>query len=116
MSDLANHCFLALSRRLSYQGRMFRPKFFELMDVCELEISIRGIKPRIWRTVRVPADLTLGRLHDVLQLTFGWTDSHLHEFVVHGIRFGMTDIEDEAFWASSLDVLRGRRHGQRAEA
>jgi hypothetical protein len=33
----------------------------------------------------------------VLQVAFGWTNSHLHDFVVRGIRFGMADVEDEIF-------------------
>jgi hypothetical protein len=76
---------------------MFARSFFDFSDVCELEVSIRDIEPRIWRRVRVPAELTLGQLHDVLQIAFGWTNSHLHDFVARGIRFGMTDVEDEIF-------------------
>jgi len=30
------------------------------------------------------SDLTLDQLHQVLQLSFGWMDSHLHEFQVGG--------------------------------
>jgi hypothetical protein len=76
---------------------MSKPTFFEYTDVCELDVSIRDIEPRIWRKVRVPAELTLGQLHNVLQIAFGWTNSHLHDFVARGIRFGMVDVEDEIF-------------------
>jgi hypothetical protein len=47
---------------------MFRQTFFDFTDVCELEVSIRNVEPRIWRRVRVPAELSLGRLHDVLHI------------------------------------------------
>ncbi len=40
------------------------------------------IQPEIWRLIRVPADIRMDRLHDVLQAAFGWTDSHLHQFHV----------------------------------
>jgi hypothetical protein len=41
--------------------------------------------------------LPLGGLHDVLQAAFGWQNSHLHDFQVGEIRFGMSDVEDEMF-------------------
>lgn len=45
---------------------------------------IRGrldfIEPEIWRLLEVPADLPLIRVHDVLQVAFGWQNSHLHAF------------------------------------
>ena len=47
--------------------------------------------------MRVPAELTLGQLHDVLQLAFGWQDSHLHEFRVGDVCFGMVDVETDGF-------------------
>jgi len=66
-------------------------------DALELRVTLREIEPAIWRMVRVPADLTLGQLHDVLQTAFGWTNSHLHDFQVGDVRFGMDDVEDELF-------------------
>ena len=38
------------------------------------------IQPEIWRLIRVPADIRMDRLHEVLQIAVGWTDSHLHQF------------------------------------
>jgi Plasmid pRiA4b ORF-3-like protein len=45
----------------------------------------------------VPADISLHVLHEVLQTAFGWQNSHLHDFRVGDIRFGMDDVEDELF-------------------
>src|SRR5256885_2685325 len=39
----------------------------------------------------VPSDITLADLHDLLQLAMGWTDSHLHEFLFRGKRYGSTN-------------------------
>lgn len=39
-----------------------------------------GLKPRIWRRLQVPGDANLGWLHAVLQVSMGWTNSHLHLF------------------------------------
>ena len=45
----------------------------------------------VWRRLLIPSDITLADLHDLLQLAIGWTDSHLHEFLFHGKRYGSTD-------------------------
>ncbi len=45
-----------------------------------LKIELLHIEPAIWRRFVVPADITLDRLHDVIQIVMGWKDSHLHEF------------------------------------
>ena len=39
----------------------------------------------------VPDSMTLARLHKVLQIVMGWTDSHLHEFQIDGTRYGVPD-------------------------
>lgn len=50
-----------------------------------LRITLNGLQPEVWRQVRVPADLTLGGLHWVIQFSMGWTNSHLHMFHVQDI-------------------------------
>ncbi|MCY0905018.1 plasmid pRiA4b ORF-3 family protein [Arthrobacter sp. H14-L1] len=46
----------------------------------ELRISLDGIAPPIWRSIRVPENIELAQLHRVIQLAFGWEDRHLHQF------------------------------------
>jgi hypothetical protein len=62
-----------------------------LGDVFQLRIALRDIKPAIWRCLRVPAATRLGVLHEVIQIAVGWTDSHLHDFLIGDIRFGVAD-------------------------
>jgi hypothetical protein len=50
--------------------------------IYQLKVTLKDIKPPIWRRVLVPADITLHRLHEVLQTVLGWTDSHLYLFEV----------------------------------
>ncbi|MCC5831104.1 MAG: plasmid pRiA4b ORF-3 family protein [Phycisphaeraceae bacterium] len=50
--------------------------------IYRLRISLRDSKPPIWRRVAVPANITLGQLHEVIQIAMGWTDSHLHRFML----------------------------------
>ena len=60
-----------------------------LRAVYQLKVTLQGVKPPIWRRLLVPSHLTLGRLHEVLQIAMGWTDSHLHQFISDGVFYGM---------------------------
>ena len=66
-------------------------------DQFTLRVTLRHITTAVWRLLHVPAQTSLGHLHEVLQVAFGWQNSHLHDFTVGKIRFGMVDVEDEIF-------------------
>jgi hypothetical protein len=42
----------------------------------------------------VRGDTTLAELHRILQCTLGWTDAHLHQFIIQGEQYGTLD-QDE---------------------
>jgi len=63
--------------------------------VYQLKITIKDIRPPVWRRVRVPGNVTFLRLHDIIQDAFGWTDMHLHEFVVDGVHYGNPEDYEE---------------------
>jgi len=46
----------------------------------QVRIDLLQVKPPIWRRLILPGDLTLDRVHAVLNEAMGWTDSHLHRF------------------------------------
>jgi hypothetical protein len=52
--------------------------------VYQIQISLKGFKPKIWRKVLIPSDLSLSDLHSVIQAVMGWTNSHLHQFIQYG--------------------------------
>jgi len=62
-------------------------------DVYQLKVVLREVEPPVWRRLHVPGSLRLDRLHRVLQRVMGWTNSHLHEFVIAGRRYGEPDPE-----------------------
>src|SRR5262249_27112762 len=49
-------------------------------QVADLKVSLAGSRPPIWRRVRLPVTSTLGDLHNVIQVLFGWDGDHLHVF------------------------------------
>jgi hypothetical protein len=48
-----------------------------------LKIELNHSVPKIWRRVVVSPDTSLEKLHWIIQITMGWTNSHLHQFI-HG--------------------------------
>jgi hypothetical protein len=54
---------------------------------AELKIELEFIEPSIWRRVSVPDNYSLGDLHQVIQITMGWHDCHLHSFVVDEVQY-----------------------------
>jgi len=52
------------------------------VPLYQLKITLKWSKPPIWRRVVVRANMSLDRLHGVIQFAMGWTDSHLHQFIV----------------------------------
>jgi hypothetical protein len=60
----------------------------------ELELELVGVTPRIWRRVRVAADMALADLHHAIQVLMGWEDYHLHVFEIAGREYGPRPEED----------------------
>jgi hypothetical protein len=57
--------------------------------VYQLKVALRGISPLIWRRLLVHAETSIADLHHILQLAMGWTNSHLHRFLIHGKEYGI---------------------------
>ena len=63
-------------------------------EIARLKVTLKGIRPPIWRRLEVPVEMSLARLSDVILAAFGWTNSHMHEFAVGQRRIGMPDADD----------------------
>ncbi len=63
-------------------ARKRQPARAAAAPIYHLKVSLEGIKPLIWRRLQVPGSANLGWLHAVIQVAMGWTNSHLHRFVV----------------------------------
>jgi DNA invertase Pin-like site-specific DNA recombinase len=58
-------------------------------SIYQLKITLKDIRPPIWRQVQVHNDVTLGHLHWVIQFSMGWTNSPLHSFSIQGVEYGL---------------------------
>ena len=52
----------------------------EVPGYFEFEVSLRDIRPRIWRRFLLARDGTFGDLQRAIQDSFGWVGGHLWEF------------------------------------
>jgi hypothetical protein len=80
-------------------------------EIDQIKVTLLGTEPPIWRRLLIPADLTLARLHDVLQSAMGWEQSHLHEFRVGRQSYGEPDPNEGGFDIESrIDERKVRLH------
>ncbi|MGA1870906.1 MAG: plasmid pRiA4b ORF-3 family protein [bacterium] len=72
-------------------------------NIYQLKITLKDSKPPIWRRLQVKSDITLSKLHQIFQVAMGWSNTHLHQFIIHGVEYGIpdpdydTDIKDERY-------------------
>jgi len=69
--------------------------------IYQLKITLKDIKPPIWRRVLVPQNITFYKLHKIIQAAFGWQDYHLFDF----------DFGDVAVHIPDPDYAPGELHG-----
>ncbi len=51
-------------------------------QIMRVRVSLRDIRPLVWRVIEVPSDYSFWDLHVAIQDAFGWLDYHLHSFRV----------------------------------
>jgi len=52
-------------------------------EIFQIEVTLLGTNPPIWRRLLVRSEITLASLTGVIEPSMGWDGLHLHEF-----RFG----------------------------
>ncbi|MDR2500213.1 MAG: plasmid pRiA4b ORF-3 family protein [Treponema sp.] len=60
-----------------------------------MKISLRDIRPMIWRTFLVPGGLRLNQFHGILQAVMGWDYKHAYEFCVNNQRYNELNLPEE---------------------
>jgi hypothetical protein len=63
-------------------------------SVHRLKVTLRSVKPPIWRRIEVASDVTLAELSDLLECAMGWLGGHLHAFEAGGITYERPDPDD----------------------
>jgi hypothetical protein len=62
-------------------------------SIYQIKVSLKYLRPAIWRRLLVEDRTPLSKLHRTIQAAMGWEDYHLHHFAVGGELFGVPDPE-----------------------
>lgn len=78
-----------------------------LRDLYQIKISLKDVKPPVWRRLLLSSSTDLAELHRIIQIAMGWSDSYLHQFTADHQQFGVPDTE----FGNSINPERGKRIG-----
>jgi len=59
-----------------------------IRNLYQIKVTLKGSKPPIWRRFEVTGDITLDKLHLILQVVMGWQNYHLHQFKIGHTYYG----------------------------
>jgi hypothetical protein len=82
--------------------------------IYQLKVVLQGISPMIWHRLLVCGDSTIADLHYIIQIAMGWSGDHLHQFRIHGKRYGIARMGGISFSDDPM-VRKGKvvRHANR---
>jgi len=69
----------------------------QVRTVHRLKVTLRRVKPPVWRRIEVASNIKLSELSDVLEATMGWLGGHLHAFEAEGVHYEVPDGESFGF-------------------
>ncbi len=72
------------------------------VPIYQMKLTLRSVKPPIWRRVQMRGNSTLSTLHETIQLLMGWQDGHLHEFEADDVRYGVPEPRQSDFWGEPV--------------
>jgi hypothetical protein len=50
--------------------------------IFQIRISLRDVRPEIWRRIHLRSEVSLARFHKILQALMGWYDYHLYQYSI----------------------------------
>jgi len=62
-----------------------------MTSVHRHKVTLRSVKPPVWRRIEVDSDITLDEFSDLLEAAMGWLGGHLHIFDADGVLYERTD-------------------------
>jgi len=76
-------------------------------DVVSLKVTLRSVKPPIWRRLLMLSTMMLGDLHQAIQAAMGWRDGYLHAFDIDGQQYGDRHTTDDLADENRLTLVNG---------
>jgi len=76
-----------------------------LRSIYQLKVTLKYIRPPVWRRFLIASSTHLKDVHMVLQVVMGWMNSHLHDFATGNEIYG---VPDEEFFSEMKDESKFR--------
>ena len=68
-------------------------------SIYQVKVRLLGVLPPVWRRFLVDDGVSLGTLHDIIQIVMGWDGCHLHFFTIGETEYGdprqVDDVKNE---------------------
>ena len=58
-------------------------------SIYQFKITLKGVKPAVWRRFAVPGEMSLHDASLVILQVMGWSNMHLHAYHIEGNEYGM---------------------------
>lgn len=84
----------------------------------QLKITLKSVKPPVWRRLLVPSEYTLAQVHEALLTCMGWAGYHLYSFRIGPTTYMEIDEDwpDDAVDPASVRLGDLVRPGDRTSA
>lgn len=82
-------------------------------SIHTIKVSLRYMKPPVWRRLQVPSKTSLAQLHHIIQAAMGWDDCHLHQFEVRDLSYAAPEHELDDTRDESRRTLANLQVGER---
>lgn len=73
------------------------------MKTFQTQIAMARYRPKIWRRLLIRSDLLLSDFHRAIQITMGWENCHLHQFIKNNT-FYTEHLDDDFGWGDMNNV------------
>lgn len=64
------------------------------MKYYQLKVTLMRTKPPIYRRILINPEIKLPEFHQIIQAIMGWTNSHLHQFIINKEYYGQPHPDD----------------------
>jgi hypothetical protein len=79
------------------------------IQIYQFKITLREIKPKIWRSIQVPSNYSFWDFHVAIQDAMGWQDYHLHQFTIINPKTGESEVIGIADDESFQEIIAGKK-------
>ena len=65
------------------------------MKLYQIKVTLTDVHAPVWKRALLSPEITLGKLHLILQIVMGWEDRHMHRFLHGGREYSDPRFESE---------------------